>query len=76
MLCIVAFDDEYSSVPLTFETMSVKKVYFWRTRYILEARRADGKPYPARAVARGFELGGGVWRVKLPSDIGQIFRLF
>ena len=50
MLCIVAFDDEYSSAPLTFETMAVKKVYFRRTKYILEARRADGKPYPANTL--------------------------
>ena len=38
--------DEYSSVPLNFETTSVKEVDYWLTRFILEARRGDGKPYP------------------------------
>ena len=40
--------DEYSSVTLAFKTISVKEVDYWLTRFILEARREDGKPYPAR----------------------------
>jgi hypothetical protein len=40
--------DEYSS--LTFKTTSVKEVDYWLTRFILEARRGDGKPYPANSL--------------------------
>jgi hypothetical protein len=46
-MCI---DKCVSSVPLTFETMSVKKFDYWLTRFILEARRGDGKPYPANSL--------------------------
>ena len=42
--------DEYSSVSVNFETTSVKEVDYWLTSFILEARRGDGKPYPANSL--------------------------
>ena len=42
--------DEYSSVTLTFKTTSVKEVDYWLTRFILEPRRGDGKPYPVNSL--------------------------
>ena len=39
--------DEYSSVPLSLQTTNVKVADYWLTRFILEARRRNGKPYPA-----------------------------
>ena len=56
---IETVDDEYSSVPLSFETMTVKEVDFWLTRFILEARRVDGKPYPANTL---YNIATGLMR--------------
>ena len=47
---IETLDDEYSSVPLNFETTSVKEVNYWLTRFVLETRRGDGNPYPANTL--------------------------
>ena len=42
--------DEYSSVTLTFKTTSVIEADYWLTRFVLKARRGDGKPYPANSL--------------------------
>ena len=39
--------------------MTVKEVDFWLTRFILEARRADGKPYPANTL---YSIATGLMR--------------
>jgi hypothetical protein len=51
--------DEYSSVPLSFEITSVREVDYWLTRFVLEARRADGKPYPANTL---YKIATGLLR--------------
>jgi hypothetical protein len=51
--------DEYSSVTLTFKTTNVKEVDYWLTRFILEARRGDGKPYPANSL---YNIAAGLLR--------------
>ena len=56
---IETLDDEYSSVPVSFDMMTVKEVDFWLTRFILEARRVDGKPYPANTL---YSIATGLMR--------------
>ena len=46
-----AFDEyrntqiEYNFVPVDLGTTPVAEIKYWRTRFILEVMRGDGKPY-------------------------------
>ena len=42
--------DEYSLVSFSLQTTNVKEADYWLTRFILEARSGDGKPYPANSL--------------------------
>ena len=61
----------YSSVQLDLQITSAKEVNYWLTKFILEARRVDGNPYPARIHYIIFQLG--CWDISEMNGKGLIW---
>ncbi|CAC5395894.1 unnamed protein product [Mytilus coruscus] len=38
--------EEFTCVPVDPETATIKELDFWLSRFIMETRRQDGRPYP------------------------------